>query len=423
MASKYAVYLVNFVSLMITARIFAPEVFGVIAAAQVFIVLFQLVAEGGLTPAVINLDRLREEDRDGIFSFSVLVGLGIALAFYLLGPALASFYQMKQLQDVVPYIALSVLFTTCGVLPTAQLQRQQRFLELAISGICAEVVALVVVVLAATSLSPLKAFALRGPVYASVNFIVSWRSTEGTDFGRARLGRKLSALRPLLRVTGYQLGFNFLNFFSRNLDNMLVGKVMGPSVLGIYDRSYQLMRYPLLLLTFAMTPAIQPALRSKAGDKAQVRAVHQDLTFKLSLLGCIAAVGMYFLAQPLVLTAFGRQWMQAVPILQLLSLIVPAQVVLSTSGSFYQVFNRTDLLFRCGLFSALTNVAAIAWGVSQGSVTDLCWALFVSFHVNFLQAYWVLHRQVFLSGFGAFMWRQIPAAGCVMALASRAALQ
>nr|WP_180166901.1 oligosaccharide flippase family protein [Stenotrophomonas sp. SbOxS2]NYT99828.1 oligosaccharide flippase family protein [Stenotrophomonas sp. SbOxS2] len=422
MGSKYLAYAMQFAALMILARAFTPEVFGTIAAIQVFYLFFQLVGEGGFGPAIIGLHKLNAKDRDGIFGLTILIGVGLAATFVALGSLLVDFYKMPDLPVAIPFVAAGLMLNAWAILPMAQLQRQQSFLQLATAAIIAELVALALVLLARKYVSPLCAISIRIPTVALVNFTFAYHFSRRTDFGRPRPGMHFSAVAPLLKVSGYQLAFNVLNFFSRNLDNVLVGKYLGAPLLGIYDRSYQLMRYPLQLLTFAMTPAIQPALRGHANSPGLVLKIHQDLTFKLSLLGLACALGIYVLAAPIILVAFGEQWLPAVPVIKLLSLTIPVQVVLSTSGSFFQTFQRTDLLFRCGLFSAATNVTAIIIGISLGSLEHLCWALLVSFHINFFQAYYLLHKHILDGGFRQFLHRMIPAGIGVGALATWHAL-
>lgn len=417
MGGKYLAYVVQFASLMILARLFTPETFGLIAAVQVFYVFFQLLADGGLAPAIIGLHKLESRDRDGIFGLTLLIGIGLGFLFLLLTPVLIHFYHAPSLSVVVPCIAVALVFNAWGILPNALLQRQQSFYQLALASLIGEISALACVYFARFALEPLQALSLRLPVFALVNYVLLHHFSQATEFQRPRPGSHFAAIRPLLGVSGYQLAFNTVNYFSRNLDSILVGKFLGPALLGLYDRSYQLMRYPLQLLTFAMTPAIQPVLRNHVSDVDLIRKLHLDLTFKLSLLGVACAVGMYFLAEPIILVAFGNQWLQAVPIIKLLALIIPVQVVLSTSGSFFQTFGRTNLMFRCGLFSAATNVIAITWGVSHGNLEKLCWALFVSFHINFFQAYYALYGQIFRKGLTSFLVKMVPAASTIGLLA------
>jgi PST family polysaccharide transporter len=197
---------------------------------------------------------------------------------------------------------------------------------------------------------------------------------------------------------------------------MLVGRSMGPAALGVYNEAYQLMRYPLMLLTFAMTPAIQPVIARHADDVDTVRAVHDEFAQKLSLLGAAAALLMFVSAKLIVMLVLGPQWLAAVPVVRILAIAVPAQVVLSTSGSFFQALGRADLLFKSGLLSALVMVPAIVLGVRQG-LAALCWCLVVAFYINFVQAYYLLYRQVLNHGFGRFLLRMVPMLFVVLVMA------
>ena len=47
--------------------------------------------------------------------------------------------------------------------------------------------------------------------------------------------------------------FNIVNYFTRNLDKLLIGKYMGMSPLGYYEKSYRLMMLPLQNITFVIT--------------------------------------------------------------------------------------------------------------------------------------------------------------------------
>ncbi|NKF21894.1 oligosaccharide flippase family protein [Solimonas marina] len=403
MLSRYVVYACNAISLMVLTRLFNPEIFGVVAATLTIVTLFQMVAEGGLSPTIINLQDLEVRNRNGIFGLSLLIAGALAITMQLLAPALAHFYNMPQVRQIVPYVAFALFANTAAVLPLAQLQRQQYFKRIAQAGIIAEIGSLGSTLTAYFYLPALHAYALYFPSKAALNFLTNWYYSKETEFGRPIPGAHFSAIKPLLNTTGFQLGFNFVNYFSRNLDSILVGKYLGANMLGVYDRSYRLMRYPLLILTFAMTPAIQPALRGIIHDKNTVSRLHRDLAFKLSVAGSLAAVGVYFFAKYIVLIAFGNQWLSVVPIVKLLALIIPVQTILSTSGSFFQAFNRTDLMFSTGITWTIFNVAAITFGIWKGSLEALCWSLFFSFHVNFLQIYYIMHKNILEGNYILFL--------------------
>jgi PST family polysaccharide transporter len=58
-------------------------------------------------------------------------------------------------------------------------------------------------------------------------------------------GSENSGVRPLLAFGRDLTGYNVLNYFTRNLDNLLIGKLWGAQQLGIYAKAYQLLLMPL----------------------------------------------------------------------------------------------------------------------------------------------------------------------------------
>ncbi|QVK23665.1 oligosaccharide flippase family protein [Shewanella dokdonensis] len=124
---RYSVYISNVMSIMILARMFTPDTFGIIAAVTVFALFFQLVGEAGLGPAIINLDTLLQDDRNGMFSLTLIVGVCGSAGFLSLGNILSEFYSIDRINEVIPYVSISLFFFTANVLPNAFLQRERFF--------------------------------------------------------------------------------------------------------------------------------------------------------------------------------------------------------------------------------------------------------------------------------------------------------
>ncbi|MOA38940.1 colanic acid exporter [compost metagenome] len=72
--------------------------------------------------------------------------------------------------------------------------------------------------------------------------------------------------------------------------------------------------------------------------------------------------------------------------------------------------NRADLLFKCGVFSATIMVSAIILGIAQRDMIALAWALVAAFHINFIQAYYLMYSRIFGKSMLNFFFRMVPAA-------------
>lgn len=393
---KYSLYLMQVISMVILARIYTPEQFGIFAIIQVFAVFFALFSEIGLVPALVNEKHISERMRNAVFGFTLIIGFVVFVLFLLFSPAIAWFYQYSAYQYLVIPVAVSIIFNSCSIVPTAAYTREKKFLHIAKAEIIAELVSLIVVLilLSFKRFDPLLLLAFKPLIVSIVKFSALWLGSGQTEVGLAKLSADFTQIKPLFRFSAYQFMSNVMIYFSRNLDNLLVGKYFGVTSLGLYDKAYQLMRYPLMLLTFAMAPAIQPVLKELNKDKAKFAELHNNFLSYLAVLGGFVGLGIYFAADLIVLLLLGNQWGDVGGLLRILAVSVPIQIVLSSSGGFFQAANRPDLMFVATIFSFVTNVSAIVIAIIMGDLYFLCWAITASFTLNFFQCYYLLGKHV-----------------------------
>ncbi|WP_444930058.1 oligosaccharide flippase family protein [Microbulbifer sp. SSSA002] len=396
---RYLVYLAQLISIMTLARLFSPEEYGVFAAMQVFIFFFQIISELGVVPAIINEKEISLGLRDGVFTLTFFSGITVGVVFWLIYPFVGLLYEMSFDARLAIPLALSVFFGSLSVVPLAILQREHFFLPIAYCEFWAEIISLMLVFVLFLFVDTILILAFRFFILSVLKFCFFWVACLKSKVGEPRFGGEFYLVRSLFKFSCNQMGFNIANFFSRSLDNLLVGRYFGASGLGVYERAYGLMRYPLMLITFAMNPAIQPVLTNSRDDLKKIEYVHNLYVRKLSLVAIIVGVGVYLYADVVVAVVLGSQWREVIPVLKILALSLPVQIVLSSSGSFFHAAARPDLLFKLGVFSCFTNCVSMGVGIWFGSIETLCWALLCSFSVNFFICYFVMGFFLLPSGF------------------------
>lgn len=391
LTGRVLTFIVQFIFLAIYARMFTPEQFGVIASLQVFVIFFQLFSEVGIAPALINKQNISVNERNGIISFTLIMGLIVSGLFYCFSFYLNDFYNRENLQDYSLFIAVAIVFQAVSIVPLVALQKESRFITIAKVDIICELVSAVGVISMWYYNYGILALAVRPLLQSISRLFLLWLYSGSTELGRGFIGKEIYHIKSIARFSMYQFGFNFINYFSRNLDNILIGKYIGIVQLGIYDKSYQLMRYPLQLITFAMNPAIQPVLTKHKHDIQYIEKAHTKLANKLLIISIPIGLFIGSNAFEIVYLLFGEQWLAVVPVIEILSIIIPIQMVLSTSGAFFQSINKPELLFYSGIVSALCNVVSIVLGVALGEIIYVAMAISISFLINFFQAYFVLY--------------------------------
>jgi O-antigen/teichoic acid export membrane protein len=315
--------------------------------------------------------------------------------FWLASPAISWFYDNSIYGLIVLPLSVGVLFNTMSIVPIASLQKDKKFISIARSELFAELASLALVLSLVGKVEAIWALSCKPLVFAIVRFMLLWLASARTSTKRSKFGVEFDGVKALLGFSLYQSGFNITNYFSKCLDNILVGKYFNAESLGVYSKAYQLMSYPLLMLTFAMSPAIQPVLTEIKHDKYEFERLHNKFIMYMALLGLIVGVLVCVLSEIIVDILLGSQWGEVVPLLEILSIIIPVQVVLSSSGGFYQAAGRADLLFKCGLFAAITNITAICYGVYSESLESICWSIVCSFSINIVQCYYIMGKNLF----------------------------
>lgn len=388
---KYTHVAIQFGIMAVMARLLTPREFGVVAVIMVFVNFINMAGEMGIGPAIVQDKSLDADDIRSLFTFTVLIAVAAAGLFILFAYPLSWFYDNRVYVPLGRVLAGAVFLFTLCVVPKAVLQKEKRFALQAKITVAASVVSGGAGIL----------LAYRGfGIYAVV-----WRSVANSlllflmSLAFSRIGLRpvlrFVVLRRIARYSGFQFAFNLINYFSRNADNLLIGKFMGDAALGFYDKAYSLMAYPVRYLTGVISYAMHPVLSDHQDDKPRVFASYLKIVRALALVGLPISVLCVFSAREIILIMFGDQWVQAIPVFRVLSVTIFIQMVYASSGAVFQSMGRTDLLFLTGAVSTVVILAAVGIGIALGSILAVAYALLAGYCLVFLVVYIVLIRRVF----------------------------
>lgn len=398
--ARYGGVIISLVIGAILARLLSPEEFGIVALISVYLTFFNLLSDFGLGSAVVHNQTLTSEDIRSIFSFSVILALVLAFLFFISAPIISNFYNKDVLLPVMRYLSLSVLFQSLLAVPQALIQKDLRFKQIGIITLSVQLITGVVSIVLAYIGFSFYALVIQSVLASFISFFVFyWLSPISFNICLNWL-----SIRKVLRFSSFQFLFNFINYFSRNADNILIAKFMGSSALGFYDKSYRLMLMPVQNLTHVVTPVLLPVLSKYQDDKDYIFQSYLKVVRLLAVVGFPLSVLLYFSASEIIHLLFGSQWGQSVPVFKLLSLTVGIQIVLSSTGAIFQAVNRTDLLFISGLLGSVIMISGISYGIFFGkNLEAIGYGLIVAFAFSFFQGFYFLIVVVFKYSYFKFL--------------------
>lgn len=394
--TKYLNLLVNIFFAGVLARLLSPDDFGIVAVVSVFSIFFTMFTDVGIGVGVVQYNDLGLKQLSSLFFLSLFIGLLLGIAFYFFSYVVAFFYENELYIKICKIFSVSLLLSSITVLPNALLRKESKFRTLGIINIATSVLSGIVAIVMAKNDFGYWSLIYRMMLSSFLIFVFSfYYSRIKIEFTFSLIG-----LRSMLTYSAYNFLFNVVNYFSRNLDNLLIGKFIGFNALGLYEKSYTLMRLPLDNTTVVITPILHPVLRKKNLNTTELFEVHIRLVRLLMLIGVSLSVCLYFVSDSLVLLMYGNQWVESAEPFKWLALSIWAQMILSSTGAFFQVSGKSKWLFISGLASSLLMIFAILLGISQGSVVLISQSLLIAFILNIVQTFYILGRSVFsVSGF------------------------
>lgn len=394
-AGKYGKLFIRTGVNAVLARLLTPADYGIVAVVQIFLVFFDMLADMGFGPAVIQNKSLDEKDISVIFRFSLYVAVILGLVFSVMGHPVNLFYESNVYVPIFMVLGLNVFFHGLMVVPRAILLKEKDFKKVNVVEIIAGVINGIVSIILALFGFSYYSIIIGQIVQIFITFIMYYNYT------RIKLDQKIRK-EPILKIWNFsrnQFVFNFINYFSRNLDNILIGRYMNSAQLAYYNKSYQISLYPNQLLSGIITPVIQPIMSEYQNNLAVIKNTYLRTVRLLGNIGVPLSVFCFFAADNIIYVLFGNQWGPSIPVFQILALSIWEQMIASSTGAFYQSSNRTDLLLISGLQSMIFNVLGIIYGVYLGTIESVAIMIVITFIINFVFNNYLLLYKIFDSTF------------------------
>lgn len=389
--AKYGNVVIQLAVTVVLARLLSPTEFGLVATVTIFTAFFSTLSDLGIAPAIIQYRDLKKRELSALITFTFLFGLLLTGVFWLLSVPIGMFYSSNDLVGLCRWVSPGIFFSAIGMVPNGLLLREKQFVTIGLRLVASTVLAGILAIVLA--LQGFGAYSLIAFNVASSAVTSLWSlSAARIPIGNPHF---IGPLRRILNYAGFQAGFGFINYFSRNLDNFIIGRVLGMRVLGFYDKAYKLTTYPLSFLASIVGSVLQPYLAESQDNLSHIFRQWQKTAKMLSLLGAPIASVLIVCASEITRILYGAQWVLSIPILQILGISVYFQIVNNPTGAVFQATNRTDLLFAHSLVATTLTVAGLAIGIALGKVTAVSWGIAIAYCLHTLSIAYFLIWKVF----------------------------
>ena len=362
--AQVAKVIVQFGSVIVLSRLLSPADFGLLAMVAPLYTLALVFQDLGLGHATVQSAQVTPAQNSALFWLTIAVSLCLAVPLIFGAPMVAWFYRDERVAALTRGFAVVIVIGALGAQHSALLNWSMRFRFLAALDTIAVLAGFLGAALLALVFHTYWALFAAYAISTTVSVVGAW---IGTGFV-PRLPRRESGAGQMVRLGAGITGYNIFTFIARNLDNVLIGRVWGNGPLGLYDRAYKLLLFPLLQINTPLGRVMLPMLARlrTEGERycsAYLRAVNQLLL--VTQPGIVFAIATADIFVPILL---GDQWRAAAPIFQWMGLAALLQPISATMNWLFISQGRSEAFAWFGAFNAVISTIAFCAGLPWGPI-------------------------------------------------------
>lgn len=353
MLGKLFIRSLGIVSSLIIVRLLSPEDFGIIAISMMVVGFFAVLSNCGANRYLILHDDPTDEDYNSVWTLNILLRVVALSAVLLLVPFIVETFDQPEIMYAVFLMAgieAMAAFNNIGVV------QQEKAIHLGPINkvmIVAKISSAIATIYFAWTLKNFYALIIGSAINVFITIIGTYIASLYRPKFRFKFKKELFVFSSTLLVR------NIISYSRSQVDILLVGKFFGTGSAGGYSIARQ---FAIMPQTEIIAPAMQPlfALMSKLKHKqAEFERKLYQTCYYAYLFIFPAAVGLFLVAEPFVLTVLGEKWAFTISYFGLLGFLM---IIFFTQQALYMVYDAKRKIVY-SMVPDLLGIALIVGGV------------------------------------------------------------
>jgi PST family polysaccharide transporter len=354
--------LAQFLAVPLLARILSPTDYGVVAMAMPFVLFAMIFTDAGIGMSLVRTPASERGTWSTCFWLSLSLGGFFAVIMAMSAPWAAWIFAAPQLEPVVLALSLVVFIQSLGAVSGAALQQQHRFRHIAAIEIATTIIGIGTAVIIALA---------GGGAWALVGQQLAFYTA------RVILTVTCAPFRPLPQFDWHSvkehcafgrdvLVVNLIAFFTRSLDNLIIGNALASAATGIYSMAFQFVRLPFMLVTGPLQYVLYAKLAKVKDNEPAVRATFLVLTRLLAII-VFPTMGMVAAAyQPIFNGLLSAKWAASGKLFMLAAPASALQAVTALTGTVLLVLGHAGIRLRMTIEAGALWLVALLLSVRHG---------------------------------------------------------
>ena len=342
------------ISTLVLVRVLAPADFGLVALAMSITSAVELLSALGVEDAVVRFQNPTKAVYDTAFTLNLIRGLSNAAIIGAIAWPIAMFFNEPRLTALVFAIALAIAVGGLENIGIVEFRRNLAYdqdLKLRVFPRLAGFATTLILALLYHSYWALVLGSLASRV-ATVAMSYTFHPH------RPRL--TLAAHRELLGFSAWVWVISLVGMLRDRIEVFLLGRLLGPGAVGTFTVAIEIALLPMSELIQPLASVLFSSFSRSSQDDGTSRALFLRFLGLCALVSLPAGIGLALVADPLARVALGERWLQAIPLMRVLSV----GIALTTFGFFCRaVLEARGRMFEIFQVNVITAIVRLVLGV------------------------------------------------------------
>lgn len=347
------------VQLGVLARKLETHELGILAIINAILAVAMVLQDMGMSSYIVHRQNITRKEQSTIYWVNVLLSLLTGLLLIAIAWPIAHFYHIPQLTGLI--MLTSINFLILGSLSQYQAHfiKAKRMVLLAKIEMVTKLFAFLFTV-GLIYYTTLNVSAVILGLFANAAMRVACMIWFGEKSWRPTFEFDKPTFFSSLKYGVYQLGSQTINQLRTQADSLIVGKVMGADMLGVYSLAKELVLQPLKLVTPVINRLALPRFAEKQHDPEQLKKLFLKGTLAIMLFSSLIYLGIGILSPVIVRVLYGASHEAVAHLIPLMLLFGMLRPMGGLTGSISQANGRTNVEFYWNIVASLIVVAVLA---------------------------------------------------------------
>lgn len=341
----------------ILTRFLPKEAFGLIALAVLVVNFTNIFVEMGVTSAILHVQKATSKEYNSLYWLSFFLALFLYSIIFLSAEFVSNFYNEPELKNIIRVLGLNIVFISIGQQYRTLLQKNMKFDVITRINLFAYFIAMVIAVMLALfnfGVYSLVYSTLAGSLLASLLFLINYYKHCPLKFHF-----KIIETKQFLNIGFFTLGSNVLDFFSREIDIIIIGKILPPGVLGVYSLVKQIGLKLYSILTPIIFNVLNPFLASLNQQKDKMEDAFLKIVYNVVNITFPFYLILILSAQEIITFLYGIDYKDSYKVLIYMAIFYASFSIVKTLGSLQIATGKTYIGLYWTIFRNIFTITLL----------------------------------------------------------------